>query len=89
MVRQHAQDYEPLISADWKQNRHSAVVDHRWTNVVGDRLLKLVLWYDNEWGYSSRVIDQICYVDRAIRDTQSPKRRDPLPSTATFSSNSL
>ena len=37
-------------------------MDHRWTNVVNDNLLKMVLWYDNEWGYSSRVVDQVNFV---------------------------
>ncbi len=52
----------PLVSNDFKQSEYSAVIDHRWTDVVGDRLLKLVLWYDNEWGYANRVIDQIEYI---------------------------
>ncbi|MDC0289930.1 aldehyde dehydrogenase [bacterium] len=53
---------EPLVSLDFCKNEYSAVLDHRWTNIVGGDMLKLVLWYDNEWGYSSRVIDQIEYI---------------------------
>lgn len=56
---------EPLVSLDFCKNEYSAVVDHRWTNVVDGDLLKLVLWYDNEWGYSSRVLDQIEYIMNA------------------------
>jgi glyceraldehyde 3-phosphate dehydrogenase len=53
---------DPLVSLDFVNNRHSAVVDSRWTSVIGGNLLKLVLWYDNEAGYSMRVLDQIKYV---------------------------
>ena len=54
---------DPLVSLDFVKNRHSAVVDERWTDIVGGSLLKLVLWYDNEAGYSLRVLDQIKYVE--------------------------
>jgi len=57
----------PLVSLDYKKNKHSAVVDHRWTQVTNDRLVKLILWYDNEWGYSSRVCDQIMYIEQNMR----------------------
>jgi glyceraldehyde 3-phosphate dehydrogenase len=53
---------EPLVSLDFLKNEYSAVVDHRWTEVIGNNLLKLVLWYDNEWGYSTRVCDQVVYI---------------------------
>jgi len=53
---------DPLVSLDFVNNRHSAVVDMRWTSVFGGNLLKLVLWYDNEAGYSLRVLDQIKHV---------------------------
>jgi glyceraldehyde 3-phosphate dehydrogenase len=54
---------DPLVSLDFVNNRHSAVIDNRWTSVIGGNLLKLVLWYDNEAGYSLRVLDQIKYVN--------------------------
>ena len=54
---------EPLVSLDFVNNCHSAVVDSRWTSIIGGNLLKLVLWYDNEAGYSMRVLDQIRYVN--------------------------
>jgi glyceraldehyde 3-phosphate dehydrogenase len=50
---------EPLVSLDFKKSEYSAVVDARWADVVGDHLVKLVLWYDNEWGYACRVVDQV------------------------------
>ena len=53
---------EPLVSLDFLQSDYSAIVDHRWTDIVDGNLLKMVLWYDNEWGYSSRVVDQVHYV---------------------------
>ena len=48
---------EPLISVDYTGEPYSAVIDLNWIRMSGDRLLKMVLWYDNEWGYSSRVLD--------------------------------
>ena len=50
---------EPLTSIDYIGEEYSAIIDHRWTQVNKKRLVKLVYWYDNEWGYSSRVIDLI------------------------------
>lgn len=55
---------EPLVSLDFLKSEYSANVDHRWTNVINGNLLKLVLWYDNEWGYSSRVVDQVQLVEK-------------------------
>jgi len=55
---------EPLVSLDFLQSEYSAIVDHRWTDVINGNLLKMVLWYDNEWGYSSRVVDQVHYVNK-------------------------
>jgi glyceraldehyde 3-phosphate dehydrogenase len=48
---------EPLISIDYAGEPYSAVIDLNWVKLSGDRLLKMILWYDNEWGYSSRVLD--------------------------------
>ena len=42
---------EPLVSSDFKGNSHSCIVDLELTNVVGGNLVKIVAWYDNEWGY--------------------------------------
>ncbi len=57
---------EPLVSLDFVNNTHSAVIDSRWSSVIGDNLLKLVLWYDNEAGYSLRVLDQIIHVNSLL-----------------------
>lgn len=53
---------EPLVSSDFCRSDYSSIVDHRWTKVVDGNVLKMVLWYDNEWGYSSRVIDQVNFI---------------------------
>ncbi len=48
---------KPLVSLDYAKEEYSAIIDHRWTQVENSNLLKLVYWYDNEWGYSNRVVD--------------------------------
>lgn len=50
-------NYDPLVSVDFKGEPYSAVLDARWLQVLDRKLVKIVLWYDNEWGYSSRVLD--------------------------------
>ena len=53
---------EPLVSSDYRGENNSAVVDGLLTMVVGDRMAKVIAWYDNEWGYSVRVIDVVAYI---------------------------
>lgn len=48
---------EPLVSIDFNTNPQSAIVDGLSTIVMGDRKVKVLAWYDNEWGYSARVVD--------------------------------
>lgn len=48
-----------LVSSDFTASDYSCNIDHRWTMVNGDNYLKMILWYDNEWGYSSRVVDLV------------------------------
>jgi glyceraldehyde 3-phosphate dehydrogenase len=48
---------DELVSSDFRGNSYSAVVDAPLTMVVGDRHGKVFAWYDNEWGYSCRVVD--------------------------------
>ncbi|MDY6959748.1 MAG: type I glyceraldehyde-3-phosphate dehydrogenase, partial [Halobacteriota archaeon] len=50
--------YEPLVSIDYVGNSNSSIVDALSTYVIGD-LVKVLSWYDNEWGYSNRVADLI------------------------------
>ncbi len=47
----------PLVSSDYKSNEHSSIVDGLSTMVMQDNLIKVIAWYDNEWGYSCRVVD--------------------------------
>ena len=48
---------EPLVSMDFKGDPHSSIVDGLSTLVIGDNLVKVIAWYDNEWGYACRVAD--------------------------------
>lgn len=48
---------EPLVSTDIIRNPYSAIVDLPFTKVVGGNMVKILAWYDNEWGYSSRLVD--------------------------------
>ncbi|OUM94273.1 MAG: type I glyceraldehyde-3-phosphate dehydrogenase [Thermobacillus sp. ZCTH02-B1] len=53
---------EPLVSSDYKGNPHSSIIDALSTMVIGGNLVKVVSWYDNEWGYSNRVVDLAAYI---------------------------
>ncbi len=53
---------EPLVSIDYQGNPHSSVVDGLSTKVIG-KMVKILSWYDNEWGYSNRVLDLIVMMD--------------------------
>ncbi len=53
---------EPLVSSDFKGNSNSSIVDAEYTKVTGGHLIKILSWYDNEWGYSCRVRDLIKYI---------------------------
>jgi len=50
---------DPVVSSDIVGNKHSGIVDGLSTKVVGNRLVKIVIWYDNEWGFSNRMIEVI------------------------------
>lgn len=52
----------PLVSSDFKGNPHSSIVDAEYTKVIGGNMVKILSWYDNEWGYSCRVRDLIKYI---------------------------
>jgi glyceraldehyde 3-phosphate dehydrogenase len=53
---------EPLVSIDFRKNPHSSILDAPYTSVLEGNMVKLLSWYDNEWGYSSRVVDLIRYI---------------------------
>ena len=53
---------EPLVSIDFNGDTASSIVDGLSTKVIGNRMVKVLSWYDNEWGYSSRVKDLIKFI---------------------------
>lgn len=57
---------EELVSSDFKGNSHSAIVDLPLTDVVGGNMVKVVAWYDNEWGYSNRLVEIVADAGNAI-----------------------
>ncbi|RBW71500.1 ArsJ-associated glyceraldehyde-3-phosphate dehydrogenase [Bacillus taeanensis] len=58
---------EPLVSIDFNGNENSSIVDSLSTMVIGDTKVKVLAWYDNEWGYSCRVVDLMNYVAKQLR----------------------
>jgi len=64
---------EPLVSVDYNTNKHSAIIDGLSTMVMGSRKVKVLAWYDNEWGYSSRVVDLTLYVANEMSNTNQVK----------------
>ena len=48
---------EPLVSIDFRGNPNSSIVDSAYTKVMEGDFIKVLSWYDNEWGYSSRCVD--------------------------------
>ncbi|HIH13507.1 MAG: glyceraldehyde 3-phosphate dehydrogenase [archaeon GW2011_AR9] len=59
-IIQYSED--ELVSSDIIHNPHSAIIDSKLTNVVDRRVLKIVAWYDNEWGYSNRLVDVVKWI---------------------------
>jgi glyceraldehyde 3-phosphate dehydrogenase len=57
---------ELLVSMDYKGNPHSSIIDSDLTNVIGDNMVKVVSWYDNEWGYSARTVDMAAMIARQL-----------------------
>lgn len=59
---------EELVSSDFKGNSHSCIVDLPLTAVVGGNMVKVVAWYDNEWGYSNRLVELTADVAKTLED---------------------
>ena len=55
---------DPLVSVDFIGDSHSAIVDGKLTRVMGEGLVKVIAWYDNEWGYACRVRDLVKYISK-------------------------
>ncbi len=53
---------DPVVSTDMMRNSNSSIVDGQLTKVIGGNLAKVVSWYDNEWGYSCRVVDLVKFI---------------------------
>jgi glyceraldehyde 3-phosphate dehydrogenase len=53
---------EPLVSTDFKGNQHSSIFDALSTMVLAGNMVKVLAWYDNEWGYSCRLADLVIYI---------------------------
>jgi glyceraldehyde 3-phosphate dehydrogenase len=48
---------EQLVSSDFQAQHYTSIIDHRFTDIKKQKMIKLVIWYDNEWGYASKVVD--------------------------------
>ena len=57
----------PLVSMDFNTNPHSAIIDTQSTMVIGDNKVKVIAWYDNEWGYSNRVVDVAVQIGQLLK----------------------
>lgn len=53
---------EPLVSSDFNGNPHSSIVDMENTNVIGGKMIKVLSWYDNEWGFSNRMLELLSFI---------------------------
>ena len=67
---------EPLVSSDIVGRDESAIVDLSLTKVIDGNLVKVFAWYDNEWGYSNRLVEQVIRVGKALDSNKAPT--DPL-----------
>jgi glyceraldehyde 3-phosphate dehydrogenase len=61
---------EPLVSSDYIGNSHSGIVDLLLTNVVGGNMAKVVVWYDNEWGYSNRLVEMVADMGKILHEKE-------------------
>ncbi|MBP7742458.1 MAG: aldehyde dehydrogenase [Aliarcobacter sp.] len=57
-------NFEPLVSSDFKKEPKTTIIDHRYTDVRNQNMIKLIIWYDNEWGYASKVVEILNYYSR-------------------------
>ena len=71
---------KPLVSMDFKGNPKSSIVDAELTRVTDKRLVKVIAWYDNEWGYSNRCVDLAIFIGKHLKD--SGKSEKPHPAAA-------
>ena len=60
---------EQLVSIDFNHNAHSSILDTTFTRSVGPHMHKILSWYDNEWGYSNRILDLIAYIAKVKKES--------------------
>lgn len=70
---------EELVSSDFIGNSHSAIVDLKLTAVIDGNMLKVVAWYDNEWGYSNRLVEAVADTGRILQKAVSGEMPDNTP----------
>jgi len=58
--------HEPLVSIDYTSDPHSSTIDALSTAVMDGRMVKVLSWYDNEWGYSSRCVDLVAFMGKQL-----------------------
>lgn len=68
---------EPLVSSDYIGNSHSGTVDLLLTKVVAGNLVKVMVWYDNEWGYSNRLVEVVADAGRILQKNQATPLEQP------------
>lgn len=67
---------EPLVSSDIIGRSESTIIDLSLTQVVGNNLVKVFAWYDNEWGYANRLVEQVIRVGKTLETNKAPS--DPI-----------
>ena len=55
---------EPLVSSDYQGDPRSSIIDGLSTLVIGGKMVKILAWYDNEWGFSNRLVDLAVLMDK-------------------------
>jgi glyceraldehyde 3-phosphate dehydrogenase len=73
---------DPLVSSDIIGNSHSSIVDLSLTQVVGGNMLKIIAWYDNEYGYANRLVEEAVMVSRPATSTPTPAPETVTPVAA-------
>ncbi|HYC89156.1 MAG TPA: type I glyceraldehyde-3-phosphate dehydrogenase [Thermoanaerobaculia bacterium] len=64
---------DQLVSIDFNHNANSSIVDTTFTRSVNPQMHKILAWYDNEWGYSNRILDLIAHVARVKKEALAPR----------------
>merc|ERR1740138_596896 len=69
---------KPLVSVDFRKTDVSSTIDASLTMTMGDDMIKVVAWYDNEWGYTQRVVDLCAMMATSLTDGSANVAMDPL-----------